>query len=366
MNVLESVVNVLSEESEVGLQECNCIGDDLDFVVALLAALRVVDILLVTVGESLVVLSLLLVAADLSVVLLSLGSVDALGEGVNFAVELLNLGSELGNLVRQLGAGRGVLLNPVLIITAFDLAGLGNLRQEGVAEINNSLNEALVSLHRGGGGDLSEQVEDLVPRLALEGSLGVLGEVGGDLSHNFDVFLLQEGVGLQGLDNDLLGTLDDVLGLVVLGLFLSPFSVLDFLVGIDFADALLEDSTEDNLLVADACFLVSNGDLLSEFGIEFGNAGIGSLNLSLKLGELSVALFLELEDELVILVLLVLEFVLSFLKHADQILNRATSSELQLDRVKQGLSVLGDFHLVDGAVDFLVSNGARAECEDCN
>ncbi len=107
---LKSVTDVLSEEPEVRLEQRNGITDNLDLIIALLTALSVVNVLLVTVGESLIVLILLLVAADLGVVLLSFGSVDALGECVDFALELVDFGGEGLLLFAELVEGRGVLL----------------------------------------------------------------------------------------------------------------------------------------------------------------------------------------------------------------------------------------------------------------
>jgi hypothetical protein len=46
----KSVTDVLSEESEVRLEQGNGITDNLDLIIALLAALSVVNVLLVTVA----------------------------------------------------------------------------------------------------------------------------------------------------------------------------------------------------------------------------------------------------------------------------------------------------------------------------
>ncbi len=56
----KSVADVLSEESEVRLEQGNGITDNLDLIIALLTALSAVNVLLVTVGESLIVLILLM------------------------------------------------------------------------------------------------------------------------------------------------------------------------------------------------------------------------------------------------------------------------------------------------------------------
>jgi hypothetical protein len=192
VDILESVAYVLSEESEVGLEEGNCVTDDFDFIVALLTTFRVVDVFLIAISESLIVLALFLFAADFGVSLFSLGSADAFVEGVDLGLELIDFGSELASLVVELVECGGVLFKPVLIITTLDFARFGNLGKEFVAEVNDSLDEGLVSLDGGGSGDLGEEVEDLVPRLALEDGLGVLGEVGRDLCHNFAGFLLEE------------------------------------------------------------------------------------------------------------------------------------------------------------------------------
>lgn len=160
----------------------------------------------------------------------------------------------------------------------------------------------------------------------------------------------------------MLGAFDDVLSLVVLSLFFSPFSILDFLVGIDFGNTFLNGATEVDLFSADTVLLVSNGDLLSEFSIQLFNSLGGSFNFALEFVEYLIAIFLEGVDEFVILVLLVLELILSLLEHADQVLNWASSCELKLNGIKEGQSVARSLHLLDGSIDFLI--GCCACCGD--
>jgi len=87
-------------------------------------------------------------------VLLGGGSVDSLGEGVDVGVELVDLGSEDFDLVAQGGSGGLVLSNPVLVISSLDLSGLGDLSDQLVAKVDDSLDQTGVGLDGGGGGDL--------------------------------------------------------------------------------------------------------------------------------------------------------------------------------------------------------------------
>lgn len=121
----------------------------------------------------------------------------------------------------------------------------------------------------------------MVPGLSLEGLLGVLLEVLGDLGQDLVRSLLEEGGGLQGLDDDLSGSLDDVLSLVVLSQLFSPFGVSEDLSLVDVSDSLFDDGSEGNFLISDSDLLISDGDLFVEFGGEGGNSGDGSLDFIL-------------------------------------------------------------------------------------
>jgi len=100
------------------------------------------------------VLGLFLFSSNFGIVSLGSGGVDSLGEGVDVGVELVDLGSEDFDLVGQGGSGGLVLSNPVLVVSSLDLSGLGDLSDQLVAEVDDSLDQSGVGLDGGGGGDL--------------------------------------------------------------------------------------------------------------------------------------------------------------------------------------------------------------------
>lgn len=138
------------------MQESNSIADDLDLVVSGLSSVRVVIVLVLAVSVSFVVLSLFLVSSDLSIASLSSGGVDSLGEGIDLGVKGIDLSNQDGNLIVQLVSDIVVLLDEVVVVSSLDLSGFGNLSNELVAKINNSLDEGLVSLNWGSSSDLGE------------------------------------------------------------------------------------------------------------------------------------------------------------------------------------------------------------------
>jgi hypothetical protein len=169
----------------------------------------------------------------------------------------------------------------VVVISSLDLSRFGDFSDELVTEINDLSDEGRVSLNWSGSSDLGEQVEDVVPWFSLESLLGVLLEVLRNLSHNLVGRLLEERGGLQSLDDDLLSSLDDVLGLVVLRQLFSPFSISEDLSLVDFSDSLFDDGLEGELLISDSDLLISDGDLFVELSGKGGDSGDGSLDLIL-------------------------------------------------------------------------------------
>lgn len=180
----------------------------------------------------------------------------------------------------------------------------------------------------------------------------------GDLGQNLVGVLLQEG-GLKGRDDDLLGSLDNVLSGVVLGEFLGPLGVSEDLVGIQFGDSLLDQGSELGLLVSGSDLLVSNGDLLVELVGQLLDSVGGSLDLVNQSGEVGVTLLLQAEDEVIVGSLLSLQLSLGFLEHSDQILNGSLGGELELNGIEQGLSVLGFLHHADFVGEVLLLAGSE-------
>lgn len=90
----------------------------------------------------------------------------------------------------------------------------------------------------------------------------------GDLCQNgCNLAFLEERAGvLEGLLDDLLGAFNCELGCVVLLLFLSPFLILEFLLGIEHIDFLVDCVKEIRFFVLLSDFLVTDWD----FGLEFG------------------------------------------------------------------------------------------------
>lgn len=116
----------------------------------------VVIVFVLAISESFVVLGLLLVSSDLSIVSLSSSGIDSLGEGIDLLVKGIDLSIQDGNLVVQLVSDVGVLFNEVVVVSSLDLSGFRDFSNELIAEVNNSLNEGLVSLDWGGSSDLGE------------------------------------------------------------------------------------------------------------------------------------------------------------------------------------------------------------------
>jgi len=95
------------------------------------------------------------------------------------------------------------------------------------------------------------------------GLLGVGLEVVGNLGEGLGgQLLLQERSGLHSLLDDFLRSLNDVLSLVVLVLFGSPFLISGDLLGVQLGDLVVDQLLELVLVGQKSDLLVSNGDLL--------------------------------------------------------------------------------------------------------
>lgn len=77
----------------------------------------------------------------------------------------------------------------MLVISSFDFSGFSDFIEEGVTKVDHSLYGGLVGLDGGGGGDLSQQVEDFGPGLSFEVGFGVFLEVLGNLGESGGSFL---------------------------------------------------------------------------------------------------------------------------------------------------------------------------------
>jgi len=157
---LESLVNVLSEGSELSLEETDGLGDDFLIGVSLVTALGVLDVFVITVLELLVVLDLLLLGTGVLLLLLVGGEDDSLVEGLDFGLEVTDLSVDLVELGLNSLLGGLVLGDPMLVGTSLDFTTLGDLVQELVTDVDDLLNSGGGSLDGGGGGDLGEQLED--------------------------------------------------------------------------------------------------------------------------------------------------------------------------------------------------------------
>jgi hypothetical protein len=354
------------------LEETDGLGNDFLVVVSLAASLGVLDVLVVAVLELLVVLDGLLLGSGVLLGLLVGGVGDSLVEGGDLLLEVSDGLVDLVELVGLTGAVLLVLFNPMLVSSALDFSGFGDLVKEVVAEGEDLLDSLGVSLDGSGGGDLGEELEDGGPALSgemflLGGGLEVLGDLGEGLTGEF-LSLLEERSGGQTVLDDLLGVLNDVLGLVVLFLFVSPFLVAGDLVLVKFDDLLFDELGELLLVMEHSVLLVPDGDLLVELGLELLGAGLSVGNFGLELGDLIVRLVLEFLNERIIDVLLVFEVVLDVLEHVDEVFDWVSGLELELDGVQEGLSELGLLDLlksVVGIIFVLVDGGGKsADCQD--
>jgi len=154
--------------------------------------------------------------------------------------------------------------------------------------------------------------------------------------------------------DDFLRSLDNVLGLVVLFLFLGPFFVSLGLVGVEFGDLLFEEGLEVLLVLQELVLLITDGDLLLELGLELLGSGLSLFDFLLEGADVIITLVLESLDERIIGVLFGLKVVLDVLQHVDQIFNWVTRLELELDGVQEGLSELGLLDLLQGVVSIIL------------
>lgn len=128
--------------------------------------------------------------------------------------------------------------------------------------------------------------------------------------------LLEEGSTHSSLDN-FLGLANNGLSLVVFLLFLEPFKVLEFLVLVEFSNLGNNKSGKLSLLGNESDLLVSDGNLLIKFSLEFSRSLLGSGDFLNELGEISIAFFLIFLNENIILILSSFVFLLKFLHHVD-------------------------------------------------
>lgn len=87
---------------------------------------------------------------------LSSSSIDSLGEGIDLGVKSIDLSIQDGNLLSQSVSDVVVFFNEVVVVSSLDLSGFTDLSNELLAEVNDSLDEGLVSLDWGSSSDLGE------------------------------------------------------------------------------------------------------------------------------------------------------------------------------------------------------------------
>jgi len=105
----------------------------------------------------------------------------------------------------------------------------------------------------------------LVPRFSFEFGFRVFAEVRRNLSESSRVSFLEER-GFQGIDDDLFGFFNNILGLIVLSNFGGPFFIFQGFVGIDFSDLFFNNSSESDFFFSNSNLFISNGDFFGEFG----------------------------------------------------------------------------------------------------
>jgi len=156
LDLSESVVNVFSESSKLSLEETDGLGNDFLILISLVTSLGVLDVLVITVLELLVVLDLLLLGSGVLFGLLVGGVGDTLVEGGNFGFEVTDLSVDFVKLGSNSGTGGLVLRNPMLVSSTFNFSGFGDLVQEFVTDVDDLLNSLGVSLNGGRSGDLGQ------------------------------------------------------------------------------------------------------------------------------------------------------------------------------------------------------------------
>jgi len=161
------------------------------------------------------------------------GVINSLGEGGNFVLEVFDLRFGFVVEVNLSFSGGGVFFNPGFVFSSFDFSGFGDSFQKGVDQGEDLSDGSGVSLDGGGGGDLGEEFENVVPGLSLE-VLGVGLEVFGNLDQSLGFEVLLEERSGESVFNNFLGSFDDVGGSVVFLLFGSPVSVVFGLVCVEF------------------------------------------------------------------------------------------------------------------------------------
>lgn len=352
------------EDSELGFDETNGIGDGfsvvhsgfssfgvgLRLVVAPLNATLEFDLL----GASTLVLFITLVG----------GVGKTLVEGGDFTFEVEDL--DVGGFEEGDGGGTGIVVlgNPGFVLSAFDFAGLGDLFEEVVDEGEDLLDGVSVSLDGGGGGDLGEELEDLVPRVSLEG-LGVALEVFRDLDEGLGLeALLEEGSGETVFD-DFLGSFDDVGGSVVLLLFGGPVSIVFSLVFVELDDSVTGVVSEVVLLGEEFFLFISDGSLFVDFVLEFGRSILGGLDFGGETGDFALALSADGQNVCIVVLLFSIDVAFGVLEEFDEVFDGIARSHLDLDGVEDGLAEARLLHLgetLNGLL--LLGEGVGADYEE--
>lgn len=159
----KSVVNVLSEGSELSIKETDGLGNDFLRLISLVSVFGVLDVFIITDSDLFVVLGLLLLSSEVLFGLLVLSNGDSLVKGGDFEFEVSDLSVDVVKLVTKSLSGGFVFGNPMLVSSSLDFSGFGDLVEEFITDGDDLLDTGAGGLDGGSGGDLGKELEDGVP-----------------------------------------------------------------------------------------------------------------------------------------------------------------------------------------------------------
>lgn len=308
----QSVSNIFSEGSDLGIEQGNSIRDDFSIVISGLSSLGVVEVFIITPLSLISFLDGFLINSGLLVSLLLSSHIDSSGQNIDSVVQLSDLGLFVVDSLLDGVLGVSILFNPMLVGSSLKLSRFRDLGNNFLAELNNLLDSRLVRLDSWSLSNLSEETENRVPGLSgILVLLDVLLNVGGNLGENWGNLgnLDQVGLGLQSIGDNALGLFNSVLGSVVLILDMGPFLVLKGLLSIQFSDLLVIEFDQSEFSVSLVSSLISSGNLDAEFLSQLSNSVLGFSNFIIEFSDFLIALVLEAENEFVIASLFVLQLV---------------------------------------------------------
>jgi hypothetical protein len=130
----ESVVNVLSEGSELSIKETDGLGNDFLRLISLVSVFGVLDVFIITDSDLFVVLGLLLLSSEVLFSLLVLSNGDSLVKSGDFGFEVTDLSVNVVKLIFETLSGGFVFMDPMLVSSSLDFSGFSNLVEEFITD----------------------------------------------------------------------------------------------------------------------------------------------------------------------------------------------------------------------------------------